>query len=147
MAKRKKSSTRKRKSTIKLPLSVIITLIIIAAIVIGVWAALHPAEAKYYVQTWTEQYLGWPTRPTQPQQQPAQPIPPTEGSDNLAYGVPGPSACIIDREGRERRNQNRRSSVRGCQVGEIGKSAGEMQLLCVAGKIRRACPRWNFLES
>ena len=41
MAKRKKSS-RKRKSTIKLPLSVIITLIIIAAIVIGVWATYRP---------------------------------------------------------------------------------------------------------
>ena len=97
MAKRKKTS-RKRKSTIKLPLSVIITLIIIVAIVAGVWAALHPAEAKYYVQTWTEQYLGWPTRPTQPQQ-PAQPIPSTESSDNLAFGVPGPADCIIDREG------------------------------------------------
>ena len=97
MAKRKKSS-RKRKSTIKLPLSVIITLIIIVAIIAGVWAYMHPEEAKYYVQTWTEQYLGWPTRPTQPQQ-PAQPIPSTEGSDNLAFGVPGPADCIIDREG------------------------------------------------
>ena len=97
MAKRKKSS-RKRKSTIKLPLSVIITLIIIVAIVAGVWAYMHPEEAKYYVQTWTEQYLGWPTRPSRPQQ-PAQPIPSTEGSDNLAYGVPGPADCIIDREG------------------------------------------------
>lgn len=97
MAKRKKSS-RKRKSTIKLPLSVIITLIIIVAIIAGVWAALHPAEAKYYVQTWTEQYLGWPTRPTQPQQ-PTQPIPSTEGSDNLAYGVPGKADYIVDREG------------------------------------------------
>ena len=97
MAKRRKSS-RKRKSTIKLPLSVIITLVIIVAIIAGVWAALHPAEAKYYVQTWTEQYLGWPTRPTQPQH-PAQPIPSTEGSDNLAFGVPGPADCIIDREG------------------------------------------------
>ena len=91
-------SSRKRRSTIKLPLSVIITLIIIAAIVIGVWAYMHPAEAKYYVQTWTEQYLGWPTRPTQPQQ-PTQPIPSTEGSDNLAYGVPGAADTIIDREG------------------------------------------------
>ena len=97
MAKRKKSS-RKRKSTIKLPLSVIITLIIIVAIIAGVWAYMHPEEAKYYVQTWTEQYLGWPTRPTQPQQ-PAQPIPSTEGSDNLAYGVPGAADTIIDREG------------------------------------------------
>ena len=95
MAKRKKSS-RKRKSTIKLPLSVIITLIIIVAIIAGVWAYMHPAEAKYYVQTWTEQYLGWPTRPSQ---QPAQPIPTTEGSDNLAFGVPGPADTIIDREG------------------------------------------------
>ena len=95
MAKRKKSS-RKRKSTFKLPLSVIITLIIIVAIIAGVWAALHPYEAKYYVQTWTEQYLGWPTRPTQ---QPAQPIPSTEGSDNLAFGIPGPADCIVDREG------------------------------------------------
>ena len=97
MAKRKKSS-RKRKSTIKLPLSVIITLIIIVAIIAGVWAALHPAEAKYYVQTWTEQYLGWPTRPTQPQQ-PTQPIPSTEGSDNLAFGIPGKADYIVDREG------------------------------------------------
>ena len=95
MAKRRKSS-RKRKSTFKLPLSVIITLIIIVAIIAGVWAALHPYEAKYYVQTWTEQYLGWPKRPTQ---QPAQPIPSTEGSDNLAFGIPGPADSIIDREG------------------------------------------------
>ncbi len=97
MPKRKKSS-RKRKSKIKLPLSVVITLIIIAAIVIGVWAALHPYEAKYYVQTWTEQYLGWPTRPTRPTQ-PAQPIPSTEGSDNLAFGIPGKADYIVDREG------------------------------------------------
>ena len=97
MAKRKKSS-RKRKSTIKLPLSVIITLIIIVAIIAGVWAYMHPAEAKYYVQTWTEQYLGWPTRP---QQQPAGPIPTAEGSkyDNLSFGVPGKADTIIDREG------------------------------------------------
>ena len=95
MAKRKKTS-RKRKSTIKLPLSVIITLIIIVAIIAGVWAALHPYEAKYYVQTWTEQYLGWPMRPTQ---QPAQPIPSTEGSDNLAFGIPGKADYIVDREG------------------------------------------------
>ena len=99
MPKRRSKSPRKRKkSAIKLPLSVIITLIIIVAIIAGVWAYMHPAEAKYYVQTWTEQYLGWPTRPTQPQQ-PAQPIPSTEGSDNLAFGIPGPADCIIDREG------------------------------------------------
>ena len=97
MAKRKKSS-RKRKSTIKLPLSVIITLIIIVAIIAGVWAYMHPEEAKYYVQTWTEQYLGWPTRP---QQQPAGPIPKADGSkyDNLSFGVPGKADYIVDREG------------------------------------------------
>ncbi len=95
MPKRRSKSSRKRKSTIKLPLSVVITLIIIVAIVAGVWAYLHPAEAKYYVQTWTEQYLGWPTRPTQP----AQPIPSTEGSDNLAFGIPGKADYIVDREG------------------------------------------------
>lgn len=94
MPKRKKSS-RKRKSKIKLPLSVVITLIIIVAIIAGVWAYLHPYEAKFYVQTWTEQYLGWPTR----SQQPAQPIPSTATSDNLAYGIPGQADCIVDREG------------------------------------------------
>lgn len=92
MAKRKKTSSRKRKSTIKLPLSVVITLIIIAAIVIGVWAALHPYEAKFYAQTWIDQVMGKPTRP-------AAPVPTTGDYDNLAYGVPGPADVILNREG------------------------------------------------
>ena len=97
MAKRKSSrkSSRKRKSpAIKLPLGVIVALIIIAAIVIGVWAYLHPAEARMYVDNWIAQIQGKPV-PTQP----AQPIPSTEGSDNLAYGIPGKADCIVDREG------------------------------------------------
>lgn len=94
MAKRRKSS-RKRKSTIKLPLSVIITLVIIVAIIAGVWAYLHPAEARMYVDNWIAQIQGKPVQ----QQQPAQPIPSTEGSDNLAFGIPGPADCIVDREG------------------------------------------------
>ena len=92
MAKRKKSSSRKRKSTIKLPLSVVITLIIIAAIVIGVWAYFHPYEAKFYAQTWIDQVMGRPTRP-------AAPVPTTGDYDNLAYGVPGPADVILNREG------------------------------------------------
>ena len=95
MAKRRKSS-RKRKSTIKLPLSVIITLVIIVAIIAGVWAYLHPAEARMYVDNWIAQIQGKPVQ--QPQQQ-AQPIPSTEGSDNLAFGIPGPADTIVDREG------------------------------------------------
>ena len=91
MPKRKKSS-RKRKSKIKLPLSVVITLVIIALIVIGVWAALHPYEAKFYAQTWIDQVMGKPTRP-------AAPVPTTGDYDNLAYGVPGPADVIINREG------------------------------------------------
>ena len=97
MPKRRSKSPRKRKkSAIKLPLSVIITLIIIAAIIAGVWAYLHPAEARMYVDTWIAQIQG---KPVQQPQQPAQPIPSTEGSDNLAFGIPGPADCIIDREG------------------------------------------------
>jgi len=100
MAKRKSSrkSSRKRKSTIKLPLSVVITLIIIAAIIAGVWAYLHPAEAKQYVDTWIAQIQG---KPVQRPQQPAEPIPTAEGSkyDNLSFGIPGPADCIVDREG------------------------------------------------
>ena len=97
MAKRKKSS-RKRKSTIKLPLSVIITLVIIVAIIAGVWAYLHPAEARMYVDTWIAQIQG---KPVQRPQQPAEPIPTVEGSkyDNLSFGIPGPADCIVDREG------------------------------------------------
>ena len=101
MAKRKSSrkSSRKRKSpAIKLPLSVIITLIIIAAIVIGVWSYFHPAEARMYVDNIIAQIQGKPvTRP----QQPAGPIPTAEGSkyDNLSFGIPGKADCIIDREG------------------------------------------------
>jgi len=96
MAKRKKSS-RKRKSTIKLPLSVIITLIIIVAIVAGVWAYMHPEEARMYVETWIAQIQGKPL----PTQQPAGPIPKADGSkyDNLSFGVPGAADTIIDREG------------------------------------------------
>lgn len=94
MPKRKKSS-RKRKSTVKLPLSVVITLIIIVAIIAGVWAYLHPAEARMYVDSWIAQIQGKPVQT----QQPAEPIPSTEGSDNLAYGIPGQADCIIDREG------------------------------------------------
>ena len=30
---------------------------------------------------------------------PAAPIPATEGSDNLAFGIPGPADTIVDREG------------------------------------------------
>ena len=95
MPKRRSKSTRKRKSKIKLPLSVVITLIIIVAIIAGVWAYFHPYEAKFYVQTWTEQFLGRPT----PTQQPAEPIPTTGDYDNLVYGVPGPADCIVNREG------------------------------------------------
>ncbi len=90
MAKRK--SGKKRKTKIKLPLSVVITLVIIALIVIGVWAALHPYEAKFYAQTWIDQVMGKPTRP-------AAPVPTTGDYDNLAYGVPGPADTIINREG------------------------------------------------
>ena len=96
MPKRRSKSPRKRKkAAIKLPLSVIITLIIIVAIIAGVWAYLHPAEARMYVDNWIAQIQGKPVQ----QQQPAQPIPTTEGSDNLAFGVPGAADCIIDREG------------------------------------------------
>ena len=96
MAKRKSSrKTRKSKSpAIKLPLGVIVALIIIAAIIIGVWAYLHPAEARMYVDNIIAQIQGKPV-PTQP----AQPIPSTEGSDNLAYGMPGKADYIVDREG------------------------------------------------
>ena len=96
MAKRKKSS-RKRKSTIKLPLSVIITLIIIVAIIAGVWAYMHPEEARMYVDTWIAQIQGKPL----PTQQPAGPIPKADGSkyDNLSFGVPGKADYIVDREG------------------------------------------------
>jgi endonuclease G len=96
MAKRRKSS-RKRKSTIKLPLSVIITLIIIVAIIAGVWAYMHPEEARMYVDTWIAQIQGKPV----PTQQPAGPIPTADGSkyDNLSFGVPGAADTIIDREG------------------------------------------------
>ena len=97
MAKRKSSrkSSRKRKSpAIKLPLSVMVVLIIIAAIIIGVWAYFHPAEARMYVDNIIAQIQGKPV-PTQP----AQPLPTTEGSDNLIYGIPGLADCIIDREG------------------------------------------------
>lgn len=90
MAKRK--SSKKRKQIVKLPLSVIVTLSIIALIVAGIWAYFHPYEAKFYVQTWKEQILGRPTRP-------ASPLPSTEGSDNLAFGIPGPADTIVDREG------------------------------------------------
>ena len=90
MAKRK--SSKKRKTKIKLPLSVVITLVIIALIVIGVWAALHPYEARFYAQTWIDQVMGKPTRP-------AAPVPTTGDYDNLAYGVPGPADTIINREG------------------------------------------------
>ena len=99
MAKRKSSrkSSRKRKSTIKLPFSIIVALVIIALIVIGVWAALHPDQAKFLFQAYANQYLRRPT----PTQQPARPIPTAEGSkyDNLAFGIPGPADCIVDREG------------------------------------------------
>jgi len=93
MPKRKKSSSRKRKSpAIKLPLSVLITLVIIALIVIGVWAYFHPYEAKFYAQNFIDQIMGKPTRP-------AAPVPTTGDYDNLAYGIPGPADVIINREG------------------------------------------------
>lgn len=95
MPKRRSKPSRRRKSAIKLPLRAVVTLIIIVAIVAGVWAALHPHEAKYYILTWTKQFPGKPM----PTEQPARPIPPTEGSDNLAYGIPGEADCIVDREG------------------------------------------------
>jgi len=99
MPKRRSKSPRKRKkAAIKLPLSVIITLIIIAAIIAGVWAYYHPTEAKQYVDAWIAQIQG---KPVQRPQQPAEPIPTVEGSkyDNLSFGIPGPADCIVDREG------------------------------------------------
>ena len=97
--KRKRKSSRKHKSpAIKLPISVIVALIIIVAIIAGVWAYFHPAEAKQYVDTWIAQIQG---KPVQQPQQPTEPIPTVEGSkyDNLSFGVPGPADCIVDREG------------------------------------------------
>ena len=97
--KRKRKSSRKHKSpAIKLPISVIVALIIIVAIIAGVWAYFHPAEAKMYVDTWIAQIQG---KPVQRPQQPAEPIPTVEGSkyDNLSFGIPGPADCIVDREG------------------------------------------------
>ena len=99
MPKRRSKSPRKRKkAAIKLPLSVIITLIIIAAIIAGVWAYYHPTEAKQYVDTWIAQIQG---KPVQRPKQPAEPIPTVEGSkyDNLSFGIPGPADCVVDREG------------------------------------------------
>ena len=91
MAKRK--STSKRKQKVKLPLGVIIALVIVALIAAGVWAYFHPYEARQYVETWIAQLQGKPTTG------PAAPIPSTDGSDNLAFGIPGPADTIIDREG------------------------------------------------
>jgi len=98
MAKRRKSSRKRKSPAIKLPLGVIVALIIIAAIIAGVWAYFHPVEAKMYVDTWIAQIQG---KPVQRPQQPAEPIPTVEGSmyDNLSYGIPGPADCIVDREG------------------------------------------------
>ena len=97
MPKRRSKTSRKRKSTaIKLPLSVIITLIIIATLIVGIWAYFHPVEARMYVDNWIAQIQG---KPIHQLQQPAQPIPSIKGSDNLAFGIPGNADCIIDREG------------------------------------------------
>ena len=105
MPKRRSKSPRKRKkAAIKLPLSVIITLIVIAAIIAGVWAYYHPIEARQYVDTWIAQIQGKPT----PTYQPAEPVPTVAGSrmpwleskyDNLSFGIPGLADCIVDREG------------------------------------------------
>ena len=92
MAKRK--SSKKRKNNNKLPLGVTFTLVLLALIVIGIWGYLHPDEAKFYVQSWTEQLLGKTVHPASPL-----PLPSTDGSDNLALGIPGPADTIIDREG------------------------------------------------
>ena len=93
MPKHKKSSScKRRKSTIKLPLSVVIALVIIALVSAGVWAFFHPYEAKFYAQSFVDQIIGNPTRP-------ATPVPTTGDYDNLAYGVPGPADVIINREG------------------------------------------------
>ena len=94
---RRKKSSRKRKQKVKLPIGVIIALVVVALIAAGIYAYLHPYEARQYVETWIDQIQGKPT--TRPQQ-PARPIT-VEGSkyDNLAYGIPGPADCIVDREG------------------------------------------------
>ncbi|MBP5585260.1 MAG: DNA/RNA non-specific endonuclease [Lentisphaeria bacterium] len=91
MTKRKNSKKRKNVK-IKLPFGVIVTLIIVALIVIGCWVYLHPDDAKNYFQTQAEKIFGKTTRP-------ASPLPSTNGSDNLAFGIPGPADTIIDREG------------------------------------------------
>ena len=73
----------------------IIALVIVALIAAGIYAYLNLYEARQYVETWIAQLQGKPV----PTQRPAQPIPSIEGSDNLAYGVPGDADCIVDREG------------------------------------------------
>jgi endonuclease G len=89
----KRKNTKKRKNAkIKLPFGVIITLIIIALIVIGCLVYLYPDETRTILQTLYEKISGKPTRP-------ASPLPSTNGSDNLAFGIPGPADTIIDREG------------------------------------------------
>lgn len=93
MARRKTS--RKRKTKVKLPLSVIVALVLVALIVAGIYAYLHPYEARQYVETWIAQLQGKPTQPH------IQPIPTPEGSkyDNLVFGLPGPADAVVDREG------------------------------------------------
>ena len=93
MPKRRSKSSRKRKQKIKLPVSVVVALVVIVLIAAGIYAYLHPYEARQYVETWIAQLQGKPTTG------PAAPIPATDGSDNLAFGIPGPADTIIDREG------------------------------------------------
>ena len=94
MAKRK--TRKKRKSKVKLPISVVFSLIIIALVAIGVWCYLHPYEARQQYEIWINQIQGKPT-----QQSSDQPIPTLDGLkyDNLVYGIPSNADTIIDREG------------------------------------------------
>ncbi len=56
MAKRKKAS-RKRKQ-IKLPVSLVMALVVIALIAAGIYAYLHPYETRQYIETWITQLQG-----------------------------------------------------------------------------------------
>jgi len=103
MPRQRKSRSSSRRRQPQISLKAFLVLLLIAIVLIGIWAYLHPQEARQKVDEILVS-LG-----LKPQDKPPVTPPPTDVDvvvpqpsgkyDNLALGVPGKADCIVEREG------------------------------------------------
>ena len=102
MTQQRKSRSNRRKST-KISLKTFLILLLIAIVCIGIWAYLHPQEARQKADEILVS-LGFKPKDKSPVAPPSSDVnvevPQSSGKyDNLALGIPGKADCIVEREG------------------------------------------------